>query len=174
MMIGEIRDLDTATIAIQAALTGHLVFSTLHTNDASGAVTRLIDMEVEPYLIASTLEAVLAQRLVRTVCQHCKAQYKPDDEALKALGLTPQDVGDREFVYGAGCSFCSDSGYHGRKGIYEYLAVSDPIKVLISESKPTILIRDRAVELGMRTLREDGIRNVLDGLTTADEILKYT
>ncbi len=174
MMIGEIRDLETAQIAIQASLTGHLVFSTLHTNDASGAVTRLIDMDVEPFLISSTLEAVLGQRLVRTVCSGCKTPYKPDAEVMKTLGVTEKEVESREFYYGAGCPKCNQTGYKGRKGIYEYLSVTDPIKQLINERKPTLIIRDKAVEMGMRTLREDGIRNVLDGYTTVEEVVKYT
>jgi len=174
IMIGEIRDLETAEIAVQASLTGHLVFSTLHTNDAAGAVTRLIDMDVAPYLIASTLEAVLAQRLVRTICLNCKEAYVPDDETLDRMDLKRQDVGDRSFYYGRGCSKCSGTGYKGRKGVFEYLRVSDPIRDLINERRPTLFIRERARELGMRTMREDAIRNVLDGYTTVDEILRYT
>jgi len=174
MMIGEIRDLETAQIAIQASLTGHLVFSTLHTNDASGAVTRLIDMDVEPYLISSTLEAVLGQRLVRVICEHCKTSYKPDEGVMKSLGVSEKDVEGRNFFFGAGCARCNQTGYHGRKGIYEYLSVSEPVRRLINERKPTLIIRDKAIEMGMRTLREDGIRNVLDGYTTVDEVVKYT
>ncbi|MEI7945241.1 MAG: ATPase, T2SS/T4P/T4SS family [bacterium] len=174
MMIGEIRDLETAQIAVQASLTGHLVFSTLHTNDASGAVTRLIDMNVEPYLISSTLEAVLGQRLVRTVCLNCKEGFTPDNDILARLGLKREDVGDRQFYYGKGCTKCSGTGYKGRKGVFEYLRVTDPIRDLINERRPTLFIRERARELGMRTMREDAIRNVLDGYTTADEILRYT
>jgi type IV pilus assembly protein PilB len=174
MMVGEIRDLETAQIAVQASLTGHLVFSTLHTNDAAGAVTRLIDMGVEPYLVSSTLEAVLGQRLVRTVCEHCKTLYTPDDEILERLRLSREDVGERKFCYGAGCNHCNETGYHGRRGIYEYLSVTEPIRALINERKPTLLIRDKAVEMGMRTIREDGVRNILDCYTTVDEVLKYT
>ncbi|MBA4387407.1 MAG: type II secretion system protein GspE [Verrucomicrobia bacterium] len=174
IMVGEIRDVETAQIAIQASLTGHLVFSTLHTNDAAGAITRLIDMDVEPYLISSTLEAVLAQRLVRVICDHCKTGYKPDDDLLKRLGLSQNEVGDRDFYYGAGCGYCNETGYHGRRGIYEYLVVSDAIRLMIDERKPTLIIRERAVERGMRTLRLDGIRNVMDGYTTVEEVLKYT
>jgi type IV pilus assembly protein PilB len=174
MMIGEVRDLETAQIAIQASLTGHLVFTTLHTNDASGAITRLIDMGVEPYLISSTLEAVLGQRLVRTVCQKCRTSFQPDREMLDSLGMTAHEVGGRSFFRGDGCTFCNNIGYHGRKGIYEYLAVSDPIRELINQRKPTLIIRQRAIELGMRTLRQDGIHNILDGYTTAEEVLKYT
>lgn len=174
MMIGEIRDFETAEIAIQAALTGHLVFSTLHTNDAAGAVTRFVDMGVAPYLVASTLEAVLAQRLVRTNCKDCKTPYAPDDEILHRLGLTHDQVGDRSFFYGRGCQTCNNSGYKGRKGIFEYLRVSPQIREMINERKPTLLIRERARELGMRTMREDGIRNILDGYTSVDEVLRYT
>jgi len=174
MMIGEIRDLETAEIAVQAALTGHLVFSTLHTNDASGAVTRLVDMNVAPYLIASTLEAVLGQRLVRTICLNCKEPYMPDDETLQRLDLKRAGVGDRSFYYGRGCTKCNGTGYKGRKGVFEYLRVSDPIRELINERRPTLYIRERARELGMRTMREDAIRNVLDGYTTVDEVLRYT
>ncbi|HRR33659.1 MAG TPA: ATPase, T2SS/T4P/T4SS family [Kiritimatiellia bacterium] len=174
IMIGEIRDLETAEIAVQASLTGHLVFSTLHTNDAAGAVTRLIDMNVAPYLIASTLQSVLAQRLVRTICLNCKEAYVPDDETLDRLSLKRSDIGDRSFYYGRGCSKCNGTGYKGRKGVFEYLRVTDPIRDLINERRPTLFIRERARELGMRTMREDAIRNVLDGYTTVDEILRYT
>lgn len=174
MMVGEIRDLETAQIAIQASLTGHLVFSTLHTNDACGAITRLIDMDVPPYLISSTMEAVLGQRLVRTICTQCKTAYKPDEEMLEKMGLKSADIENREFHFGTGCTNCNETGYRGRTGIYEYLSVTDPIRELINERKPTLIIRDKAVQLGMRTLRQDGIRNVLDGYTTVEEILKYT
>lgn len=174
MMIGEIRDFETAEIAIQASLTGHLVFSTLHTNDAAGAVTRLIDMGVAPYLVSSTLEAVLAQRLVRTNCSSCKTPYQPDNETLQRLSMTHDQVGNRSFYYGRGCQTCNNTGYKGRKGIFEYLRVSPQIREMINEKKPTLIIRERARELGMRTMREDGVRNILDGYTTVDEILRYT
>ena len=174
IMVGEIRDIETSEIAIQASLTGHLVFSTLHTNDAAGAVTRLIDMGVEPFLIASTLEAVLGQRLVRTICSNCKTEYQPTSDLIQQLGMTEQQVGGRPFFYGAGCSYCNQTGYKGRRGIYEYLRIKDPIRDLINQRKPTLVIRDKAVELGMRTLREDGIRCILDGYTTVEEVLKYT
>ncbi len=174
IMIGEIRDLDTARMAIQASLTGHLVLSTLHTNDAAGAVTRLIDMNVEPFLIASSLESVLAQRLVRTICTKCKTPITPDPMIVERLGLKQEILGNRPFYIGKGCSNCHETGYSGRKGIYEYLPVTEQIRVLINEKKPTAVIRDKAIEQGMRLLREDGIRNVLDGYTTAEEVLKYT
>ena len=174
IMVGEIRDKETAEIAIQASLTGHLVFSTLHTNDAPGAVTRLIDMGVEPFLIASTLEGILGQRLVRTICNGCKTAYVPEDDMLQQLGLTRESIAGRPFYFGAGCAACNQTGYKGRRGIYEYLRVTDPVRELINERKPTLVIRDKAVEMGMRTLREDGIRCVLDGYTTVEEVLKYT
>jgi type IV pilus assembly protein PilB len=174
IMVGEIRDLETAQISIQASLTGHLVFSTLHTNDAAGAVTRLIDMNVEPFLIASTLEAVLGQRLVRTICENCRAPYEPDEDVLRRLGMSPSDLGGRPFYYGEGCSHCNDTGYRGRRGVYEYLRVTDAVRDLVSQRKPTLVIREKAVEQGMRTMRDDGIRCILDGTTTAEEVLKYT
>ncbi len=174
IMVGEIRDLETAEIAVQASLTGHLVFSTLHTNDAAGAVTRLIDMGVEPFLISSTLEAVLGQRLVRTICKDCRTEFEPEDEQLDLLGLSRAQIEGRPFFFGAGCQKCNDTGYRGRRGIYEYLRISDPIRTLISERKPSLVMREKAVELGMRTLREDGIRCILDGYTTVEEVVKYT
>ena len=174
ILVGEIRDLETAQISVQASLTGHLVFSTLHTNDSAGAVTRLIDMGVEPFLIASTIQSVMGTRLVRTICNDCRTSYQPDDLQLSGLGLTREAVGDNPFYYGTGCANCNETGYHGRRGIYEYLKISDPIRTLIAERRPTVVMRDRARELGMRTLREDGIRCILDGLTTFEEIVKYT
>ncbi|WP_372808270.1 GspE/PulE family protein [Pontiella sp.] len=174
IMVGEIRDLDTAQIAIQASLTGHLVFSTLHTNDAAGAVTRLIDMGVEPYLIASTLEAVMGQRLVRTICPDCKVPYRPDDAALALLELDRRQIGDQPFYRGAGCAACNHSGYSGRRAIFEYMRINDALRLAIIERQPTLALRNKAMELGMRTLREDGIRCILDGCTTVEEIIQYT
>ncbi len=174
IMVGEIRDLETAEIAVQAALTGHFVFSTLHTNDAAGAVTRLVDMNVAPYLISSTLQAVLAQRLVRTCCSACKTFYDPDDDAIQRLGLTRADIGNRQFAYGKGCKICNATGYKGRKGVFEFLRMSNPVREMINAREPTLVIREKARELGMRTMREDAIRNVLDGYTTVDEVLRYT
>ncbi len=174
IMIGEIRDVETARIAIQSSLTGHLVLSTLHTNDASGALTRLIDMNIEPFLISSTLESVLAQRLVRVICTKCKTEYHPDKQMLDLLNLTQESVADRPFYYGKGCHECHDTGYHGRKGLYEYLVISDVIRGLINQKKPTMAIRNKAIEQGMRLLRDDGLRNIFDGYTTAEEVLRYT
>jgi len=174
MMIGEIRDLETAEIAIQAALTGHFVFSTLHTNDAAGAVTRFVDMNVAPYLLSSTLEGVLGQRLVRTCCRECKVGYDPDDETLDRIELTRDDIGDRQFYFGKGCKVCNGTGYKGRKAVVEYLRISNPLRELINNRAPTLILREKARELGMRTMREHGIQSILDGYTTVDEVLRYT
>ncbi len=174
IMVGEMRDLETAQISIQASLTGHLVLSTLHTNDSPGAVTRLVDMGVEPFLISSTLMAVLGQRLVRTSCKNCRTPFEPTEQQLSLLGLSPHDLGDKVFHYGRGCSTCNDTGYKGRKGIYELLVVSEAIRNLINERAPTVVLRQKAVELGMVTLREDGLRSIFDGDTTIEEVVKYT
>jgi len=174
IMLGEMRDLETSQIAIQASLTGHLVLSTLHTNDAPGAVTRLVDMGVEPFLISSSLMAVLAQRLVRTVCKKCRTPFEPTENQLSLLNLSPHDIGDKVFYYGRGCPACNDTGYKGRKGIFELLQITDPIRTLINDRAPTIVIRQKAVEQGMITLREDGLRGIFEGETTIEEVLKYT
>lgn len=174
IMLGEMRDLETSQIAIQASLTGHLVLSTLHTNDAPGAVTRLVDMGVEPFLISSTLMAVLAQRLVRTTCKKCRTPFEPTETQLTLLNLSPHDIGEKSFYYGRGCSNCNDTGYRGRKGIFEMLIVSEAIRNLINERAPTVVLRQKAVELGMVTLREDGLRSIFDGDTTIEEVVKYT
>lgn len=174
IMIGEMRDIDTAQIAIQAALTGHLVLSTLHTNDAPGAVTRLIDMGCEPFLVAASLEGVLAQRLVRTICKDCKAPYEPNEAILSQLGVSSHEIGDKSFYTGRGCDACGQSGYRGRQGLYELLDITDPIRELIIDRAPSVVIKQKAVELGMQTLREDGLRNIYLGNTTIEEVLKYT
>ena len=174
IMVGEMRDLETAQIAIQASLTGHLVLSTLHTNDSPGAVTRMIDMGVEPFLISSTLMAVLGQRLVRTICKSCRTPFEPTETQLSLLNLSPHDLGDKVFYYGRGCSTCNDTGYRGRKGIFELLVINDTIRGLINERAPTVVVRQKAVELGMVTLREDGLRGIFDGDTTIEEVVKYT
>jgi type IV pilus assembly protein PilB len=174
IMVGEMRDLETAQIAIQASLTGHLVLSTLHTNDSAGAVTRLVDMGVEPFLVSATLEGVLAQRLLRTICKTCRAEYQPSSHVLNQLGLSREDIGGRPFFTGAGCSTCGNSGYKGRKGIYELLDITDPLRDLITGRAPTLVLRQKAIELGMVTLREDGLRSIYDGDTTVEEVLKYT
>jgi type IV pilus assembly protein PilB len=173
-MVGETRDLETAQISIQASLTGHLVFTTLHTNDAPGAITRLIDMGVEPFLISSTLEAVLGQRLLRSICPHCRTTYPPGESLLAQLGLARRDIGQRNFYYGKGCDACNQTGYKGRKGIYELMKITDPLRELINARAPTVTLKEKAIELGMITLRQDGLRSVFAGDTTIEEVLKYT
>jgi type IV pilus assembly protein PilB len=174
IMVGETRDLETAQIAIQASLTGHLVFTTLHTNDAPGAVTRLIDMGVEPFLISSTLEAVLGQRLLRSICPKCQSTYEPNDVVLAELEIARRDIGDKKFYFGKGCEVCNQTGYKGRKGIYEMLRITDPIRELINQRAPTVVLKQKAIELGMVTLRQDGLRSIFAGDTTIEEVLKYT
>jgi len=174
IMIGEMRDKETATIGIQAALTGHLVLSTLHTNDAPGAVTRLVDMGCEPFLLAASLEGVLAQRLVRMICKNCKAPYEPNEVILGQLGVSAHELGDKHFATGAGCEVCGQTGYRGRRGLFELLNITDPLRELITARAPTVVIKQKAVELGMNTLREDGLRNIYLGVTSIEEVLKYT
>jgi len=174
VMIGEIRDLETASIAINASLTGHLVFSTLHTNDAPGAVTRLVDIGVKPFLIASSTRCLMAQRLVRKICKKCAAPYTPSDGELRALGLTPDELKNANVQKGRGCTNCNNSGNRGRFGIFEIFVVDDEGRKLIYDRVPTSVLRQRAREMGMRTLREDGIRKVLAGLTTPEEVIRAT
>lgn len=174
IMVGEMRDKDTAAIGIQAALTGHLVLSTLHTNDAPGAVTRLLDMGCEPFLVAASLEGVLAQRLVRSICPDCKSAYEPTEAILSQLGVSAHELGDKEFYTGAGCDSCGQTGYRGRQGLYELLDINDTLRELITSRAPTVVIKQKAIELGMNTLREDGLRNIYLGNTTIEEVLKYT
>src|SRR6478609_283785 len=174
IMIGEIRDLETATIAINAALTGHLVFSTLHTNDAPGAVTRLIDIGVKPFLVASATRSMMAQRLVRKICKKCGAPHTPPDNELKALGIDAEQAAKATFRKGKGCDNCSGSGCRGRMGIFEIFVIDDDARKLIYDKVPTSVLRARAREMGMRTLREDGIRKVLGGMTTPDEVIRAT
>ena len=174
IMVGEMRDIETAQIAIQASLTGHLVLSTLHTNDAPGAVTRLIDMGCEPFLVAASLEGVLAQRLVRTICSACKSPYEPNEAILTQLGISPHELGDKDFFTGRGCEVCGQTGYKGRAGLYELLDINDPVRELITDRAPTVVIKQKAMEHGMTTLREDGLRNIYLGKTSIEEVLKYT
>ena len=174
IMVGEIRDVETASMAIQASLTGHLVLSTLHTNDAAGAVTRLIDMGIEPFLISSTMIGVLAQRLIRRICTKCRFEYIPDDEELKLLGITREQIGNKPFYKGRGCEHCNNSGFKGRVGIFELLLVSPEIQALVNQRKPTQFIKEQAMKEGMVTMRQDGINQVLQGITTAKEVLQYT
>jgi general secretion pathway protein E/type IV pilus assembly protein PilB len=174
IMIGEIRDLETATIAINASLTGHLVFSTLHTNDAPSAVTRLIDIGVKPFLVASSTRALMAQRLVRKICRRCGAAYRPTDAELRSLNIDPQNTSGANFMKGKGCSDCNKTGYRGRFGIFEIFVIDDEARKLIYDKVSSSVLRARAREIGMRTLREDGARKVLAGLTSPDEVIRAT
>jgi len=174
IMVGEIRDLETAQIAVQASLTGHVVLSTLHTNDAPGAVTRLIDMGLEPFLISASLEAILAQRLVRRICPSCRTAYEPGHDLIEMLDVDPLEIADKDFFYGEGCAECSNTGYRGRVGLFEMIVVSDAIRELINNRAPTLTIKQKALEQGMRSLRDDGLRAIFDGNSTIEEVLKYT
>jgi type IV pilus assembly protein PilB len=171
ILVGEIRDKETAEIAIQAALTGHLVFSTLHTNDAPSAITRLIDMGIAPFLVASSIQAIMAQRLVRTICPDCKVPAKPDLVRLKAVGLTDEQIKGRNFFIGQGCVACRQTGYRGRKGIFELMPLNARIRELAFNRSSTDALRTQALRDGMHTLFMDGLRKVLDGTTTLEEIL---
>ncbi len=174
MLVGEIRDYETAEMAIRSSLTGHLVFSTLHTNDAAGAVTRLTDMGVEPFLIASTMIASLAQRLVRCVCTHCAEEYKPNAADFAQLGRSPEDAKGATFKRARGCDECRHTGYHGRIAIYEMLPFSNEIKEMTIRREPSTRIKRRAIEMGMRTLRDSGWQRVCDGRTTFEEVMRVT
>ncbi len=174
ILVGEIRDLETAQISVQASLTGHLVFTTLHTNDAPSAIARLMDLGMEPFLITATLEAVVAQRLVRRICVNCKAEYRPTEEQVMELALRPEDIGDRVFFYGKGCDYCNGTGYRGRMGIYEIMALDDTIRELIMRRGSTAVIRREAVKRGMRTLREAGLLAIFEGITSLDEVVRET
>jgi general secretion pathway protein E/type IV pilus assembly protein PilB len=173
VMIGEIRDEETADIAMEAALTGHLVFSTLHTNDAPSAVTRLLDIGVKPFLVASALRAAMAQRLVRAICEKCKETYAPTERDIKMLGQISKTLPEHMY-HGAGCDRCGRTGYKGRKGIFEIFKVDDTVQRLIFDHAPATVLRQRARELGMRTLREDGMLKVASGMTSLEEVLRVT
>ena len=172
IMIGEIRDLETANIAIHASLTGHLVFSTLHTNDAAGAITRLIDQGVKPFLVASSLQGIIAQRLVRVICPKCKVSYNPTRDELNILGVDQTKSKNIEFWRGMGCEHCNGTGYRGRAGIFEVLTIDEELRKLIYQKVPSIEIKKRARQLGMKTLKEDGLLKVFAGVTTIDEVLR--
>jgi type IV pilus assembly protein PilB len=174
IMVGEIRDLETAQIAVQASLTGHVVLSTLHTNDAPGAVTRLIDMGLEPFLISASLEGVLAQRLLRRVCKTCRTAYEPDKDVVNMLDVDALEIANKKFYYGKGCADCNRSGYKGRQGLFELMTINDQLRSLITQKAPTLVIKQKAIESGMRPLREDGLRCIFDGHTSIEEVLKYT
>jgi type II secretory ATPase GspE/PulE/Tfp pilus assembly ATPase PilB-like protein len=172
VMVGEIRDKETADIAIQASLTGHLVFSTLHTNDAASSLTRLVDMDIEPFLISSSVIGILAQRLVRTLCDKCKEKYSPGEDVLKDLGMEVSP--GAEFYRGIGCSQCKNTGYLGRVGIFELLLINEEIRKMVNSKKSADEIKKKAIEIGMRTLRDDGLDKIRKGITTIDEVLRVT
>ena len=174
IMIGEIRDRETATIATNASLTGHLVFSTLHTNDAPSTVARLVDIGVQPFLVASSVRAIMAQRLVRRLCPHCKKPGRLNETQFRALNLEPSQLNEAQVMTPLGCDECRQTGYKGRTGIFEIFIIDDDVRHLINNRRPTLLLRQRARELGMRTLREDGVRKVLTGLTSAEEVISST
>jgi type IV pilus assembly protein PilB len=174
ILVGEIRDLETAQIAVEAALTGHVVFSTLHTNDAPSAVTRLLDLGVEPFLICASMEAIVAQRLVRKICVKCKEEVAPTEEMLMEIGLTPHEVRGKKFCWGKGCANCNSTGYRGRMAIFEIMLLTDRLKELIMKQASTEQLRHVAREQGMRTLRESGLLAIFDGHTTIEEVVRET
>ncbi|MEA3367718.1 MAG: ATPase, T2SS/T4P/T4SS family [Planctomycetota bacterium] len=174
ILVGEIRDLETAQIAIHASLTGHLVFSTLHTNDAPTAITRLLDLGLEAYLVTSTLEAIIAQRLVRRICMNCRSEFEPSEDMLWQLDLKPEDVRGRTFYFGKGCEACNNTGYKGRTAIFEIMRLDDPLRDLILGGASTNIIRDEAKKRGMRALRDTGLMAIFDGVTTIEEVVAAT
>jgi type IV pilus assembly protein PilB len=174
ILVGEIRDKETAEIAVQASLTGHLVFSTLHTNDAPSAIARLLDLGLEPFLVTATLEGILAQRLVRKLCSNCKTEYTPSLEQLMELELRPDDVKGRTFYYGKGCEQCNNTGYRGRQGIYETMLLDDEMRDAIVQHASTQVLRQEAKKRGMRTLRQSGLMSIYDGVTTIEEVVRET
>ncbi|MCK4341276.1 MAG: Flp pilus assembly complex ATPase component TadA [Phycisphaerae bacterium] len=174
ILVGEIRDLETAQISVQSSLTGHLVFSTLHTNDAPSSIARLLDLGMEPFLLTATLEAIVAQRLVRKTCENCKEEYQPSEEQLYQLSLRPVDVADRTFFYGKGCDYCNHTGYRGRRGIFETMMLDDDLRGMIMKHASTSVLRKEARKRGMRTLREAGLLALYDGVTTIEEIVRET
>jgi len=174
ILVGEIRDLETAEIAAQASLTGHLVFTTLHTNDAPSSVARLLDLGVEPFLLTATVEGIIAQRLVRKICQKCKTEFEPNEKQLTELKLTPDDIKGKKFYYGRGCNNCNGTGYKGRTGIFEIMVFNDEIRELIMKQASTGILRSAGQKAGMRLLRENGLAVIYDGITTIDEIVKET
>jgi type IV pilus assembly protein PilB len=174
ILVGEVRDLETAEIAVQASLTGHLVFTTLHTNDSPSSIARLLDLGLEPFLITATLEGIVGQRLVRTICPRCKEEFKPTEEMLLELGLTPEVVSGRTFFRGTGCDFCRGTGYSGRLAIFEMMVVDDDLRDLIMKRSSTNVLREAARKRGMRTLRESGLLGIYDGVTTIEEVVAQT
>jgi type IV pilus assembly protein PilB len=174
VLVGEIRDHETAKIAIEASLTGHLVFSTLHTNDAPASIARLLDLGLEPFLITAALEGVVAQRLVRKICNNCKTEYQPTEEQLMELELRPEDVVGKRFFYGKGCENCNNTGYRGRMGLYEIMLLDDDMRDMIIKHASTQVLRAEARKRGMRTLRQSGLLAIYDAITTIEEVVRET
>jgi type IV pilus assembly protein PilB len=174
ILVGEIRDKETAEISVQASLTGHLVFSTLHTNDAPSTIARLLDLGLEPFLVTATLEGIVAQRLVRKICNNCKAEYTPAEEQLMELELRSEDVQGRKFWYGKGCEQCNNTGYRGRQGLYEIMLLDDDLRDLIIKHASTQVLRAESKKRGMRTLRQSGLMAIFDGVTTIEEVVRET
>ncbi|MCL2330426.1 MAG: Flp pilus assembly complex ATPase component TadA, partial [Phycisphaerae bacterium] len=174
ILVGEIRDLETAQIAVQASLTGHLVFTTLHTNDAPSAIARLVDLGIEPFLLTATLEAIVAQRLVRRICNTCREEFYPTEEMLMELGLRPEDVEGKSFSYGKGCDVCSNTGYKGRLGLFEIMVMNEDLRELVTQNASTNILRNMAIKNGMRLLRDSGLMGIYEGVTTIEEIVKET
>ena len=174
ILVGEIRDLETAQIAVESSLTGHIVYSTMHTNDAPSSVTRILDLGLEPFLIAATLEGVIAQRLARRICLNCKTPYDPTDQELYELELTATETQGREFYFGKGCKSCNGTGYKGRVALFEMMIVNDRLRDLIMNSASTAELRSAAREDGMRTLRDSGLLHIYDGITTIEEVVRET
>jgi type IV pilus assembly protein PilB len=174
ILVGEVRDLETAQIAVQASLTGHMVFSTLHTNDAPSSITRLRDMGMEPFLITATLEGILAQRLVRKICEDCRTEFEPSPDMLMELNLRSADVAGKKFYYGRGCDRCNNTGHRGRMGIYELIIINDEIRDMISQGASTDQLRGACKNLGMQTLRMSGLKAIFDGKTSIEEVVRET
>ena len=174
ILVGEIRDLETAQIAVQSSLTGHLVFSTLHTNDAPSSIARLLDLGLEPFLVTATLEAIVAQRLVRKICENCKEEFEPTEQQLFEIGLTPEDIAGRVLYYGKGCDYCNHTGFRGRRAIFETMVLDDELRELIMKHASTNVLRAAARKRGMRSLRESGLLTLYDGITTIEEVVRET
>ncbi len=174
ILVGEVRDLETAQISVQASLTGHLVFTTLHTNDAPSSIARLLDLGLEPFLLTATLEGIVAQRLVRKICQNCKEEYEPTERQIYELGLSPEDVSGRTFYYGRGCDYCNNTGYKGRNGLFEIMVIDDDMRDMIMNHASAAVLRTAARKRGMRTLRESGLMLIFDGVTTIEEVVRET
>jgi type IV pilus assembly protein PilB len=174
ILVGEIRDLETAEIAAQASLTGHVVFTTLHTNDAPSSIARLLDLGVEPFLLTATLEGIIGQRLVRRICENCKTPFQPNESQLSELQLTPEDVKGKKFYYGRGCEKCNNTGYRGRTGIFEIMTFNDEMRDLIMNQASTGILRAAGQKAGMKLLRDTGLAAIYDGITTIDEVIKET